>query len=154
MTTIPASIIVDFIIHGTVAVYVVYIGMVLIVAGFFGFCVSEFVHVRQKAASTGNTIVSISYHRDNRDHTLNTMSQNVDGVDISENIENTSLSENIEDINENIDNTDKSMSDVDTGVTDDILPLVNIIEIDTPSRSQSQHLRDQKILSKLAYYVI
>ena len=49
VTAIPVSIVVDFILHHTTAVYVVYIGMVFVVTGFLGFCVSELVHMQREA---------------------------------------------------------------------------------------------------------
>ena len=49
ITAVPVSIIVDFIVHDKTAVYKVYVGMALIVIGFLGFCISEFIHVRREA---------------------------------------------------------------------------------------------------------
>ena len=49
ITAMPVSIIVDFILHHTTAIYVVYIGMALIAAGFLGFCVSEFIHMQRES---------------------------------------------------------------------------------------------------------
>ena len=43
VTAIPLSVLVDFIIHKKTSGYQVYIGMLLIVIGFIGFCVSEIV---------------------------------------------------------------------------------------------------------------
>ena len=56
MTAVPATIVADFIIYHKTARYLVYIGMVLIIGGFLGFCVSEFMHNRRKAAH-----VTVSY---------------------------------------------------------------------------------------------
>ena len=47
VTAVPVSIITDYVIYHKTATYIVYIGMISIIVGFLGFCVSEFMHLRR-----------------------------------------------------------------------------------------------------------
>lgn len=61
VTAIPASIIVDFIRHKKGAMPLVYIGMCMILIGFIGFVISEFVHIRRERKKEGEKANVIIY---------------------------------------------------------------------------------------------
>lgn len=60
---IPVSIVLDFLLRHKTNVYVVYIGMVLIIIGFLGFCISEFMHARREAKDDKNPGISMDINQ-------------------------------------------------------------------------------------------